>query len=324
MSTAYTTLLLLQDALADAGAVAQQSFSLVQVVRAHSAEPQALARYSGKLTTALDMQEAHDLGYGVYRVSVKAAQVALQAGNSTAAQMLLLHTCCFLVLQGCYTKHAHSTLVAGHALLRAGKLSAQQLTSFVFYLAFVQGAIYDVGDQWSKIQDALGSAREVFNLLDREPQLRVTRQPVALQAVEQSSTNGDSSSSSSSSVAAAAAAAAGIQFNDASLASCSYVHAIYCPVLSYHYTTPTFVMSIIVKLRSPHVLKRMLILLLQLLRYCHCCCHDCSYGSKELTSVVGWVPQEPALLPMTVADNIAYGLQQHEVTRQDIEYAATE
>jgi ABC-type sulfate/molybdate transport systems ATPase subunit len=27
---------------------------------------------------------------------------------------------------------------------------------------------------------------------------------------------------------------------------------------------------------------------------------------------------------MTVADNIAYGLQQHEVTRQDIEYAATE
>jgi ABC-type multidrug transport system fused ATPase/permease subunit len=89
------------------------------------------------------------------------------------------------------------------------------LTSFVFYLAFVQGAIYDVGDQWSKIQDALGSAREVFNLLDREPQLRVTRQPVELQAVEQSSTNGDSSSSSSSSVAAAAAAAAaGIQFND--------------------------------------------------------------------------------------------------------------
>jgi energy-coupling factor transporter ATP-binding protein EcfA2 len=83
-------------------------------------------------------------------------------------------------------------------------------------------------------------------------------------------------------------------------------------------------MSIIVKLRSPHVLKRMLILLLQLLHYCHCCCHDCSYGSKELTSVVGWVPQEPALLPMTVADNIAYGLQQHEVTRQDIEYAATE
>jgi ABC-type transport system involved in cytochrome bd biosynthesis fused ATPase/permease subunit len=56
---------------------------------------------------------------------------------------------------------------------------------------------------------------------------------------------------------------------------------------------------------------------------CHCYCY-CSYGSKELTSVVGWVPQEPALLPMTVADNIAYGLQQHEVTRQDIEYAATE
>jgi ABC-type multidrug transport system fused ATPase/permease subunit len=88
------------------------------------------------------------------------------------------------------------------------------LTSFVFYLAFVQGAIYDVGDQWSKIQDALGSAREVFNLLDREPQLRVTRQPVQAQAVEQTSTNGDSSSSS------VGAASAGIQFNDGEYTAC--------------------------------------------------------------------------------------------------------
>jgi ABC-type multidrug transport system fused ATPase/permease subunit len=90
----------------------------------------------------------------------------------------------------------------------------------VFYLAFVQGAIYDVGDQWSKIQDALGSAREVFNLLDREPQLRVTRQhvEVEVQATEHSSgTNGDSSTSG-------AAAAAGIQFNDG---ACSAI-VMYC------------------------------------------------------------------------------------------------
>jgi hypothetical protein len=65
----------------------------VQVVRAHSAEPQALARYSSKLTTALDMQEAHDLGYGVYRVSVKAAQVALQAGKLTLLQFSICIPC---------------------------------------------------------------------------------------------------------------------------------------------------------------------------------------------------------------------------------------
>eukprot|EP00611_Tribonema_gayanum_P018397 TRINITY_DN31503_c0_g1_i1.p1 TRINITY_DN31503_c0_g1~~TRINITY_DN31503_c0_g1_i1.p1 ORF type:complete len:115 (+),score=6.82 TRINITY_DN31503_c0_g1_i1:467-811(+) len=34
----------------------------------------------------------------------------------------------------------------------ATALPRAQLTSFVFYLAFVLGAVYDVGDQWSKIQ----------------------------------------------------------------------------------------------------------------------------------------------------------------------------
>lgn len=37
----------------------------------------------------------------------------------------------------------------------------------------VMGASYDVGDQWSRIQDALGSATTVFALLDRAPRMGV-------------------------------------------------------------------------------------------------------------------------------------------------------
>jgi hypothetical protein len=37
----------------------------------------------------------------------------------------------------------------------------------------VMGASYDVGDQWSRIQDAIGSATTVFALLDRKPRMTV-------------------------------------------------------------------------------------------------------------------------------------------------------
>jgi hypothetical protein len=41
------------------------------------------------------------------------------------------------------------TLAAGHAMLQAGRLTSAQLVTFVFYLNFVLGAVYDVGDQVS-------------------------------------------------------------------------------------------------------------------------------------------------------------------------------
>jgi hypothetical protein len=59
------------------------------------------------------MQEAHDLGYGVYRVSVKAAQVALQAGkfkllNTCALRYVLLYSSCRMSVQLCQCNKLHS------------------------------------------------------------------------------------------------------------------------------------------------------------------------------------------------------------------------
>ncbi|CAM9595516.1 unnamed protein product, partial [Phaeothamnion confervicola] len=135
----------IQDALAAAAAFAQQSFSSARLVRSFAAEPERLVGYSTRLAVTLEAMEAHDVAFGVYRVAVRLLQTALQV----------------------------AALVGGWLFLRSGMLTSRDMMSFSFYVGFVLSAAYDCGDQWTKIQDALGSAREVFALIDREPAMHV-------------------------------------------------------------------------------------------------------------------------------------------------------
>ena len=41
-------------------------------------------------------------------------------------------------------------LVAGARLVASGRLAAEKLTLFVFYVGFVSSASFDVADQWAK------------------------------------------------------------------------------------------------------------------------------------------------------------------------------
>lgn len=54
----------------------------------------------------------------------------------------------------------------------AGGLAAAQLTSFMFYTNFVLESSSDVGDQWAKIQSAIGASTKVFDLIRRVPAIR--------------------------------------------------------------------------------------------------------------------------------------------------------
>ncbi|CAM9595195.1 unnamed protein product, partial [Heterosigma akashiwo] len=56
-------------------------------------------------------------------------------------------------------------LLRGASYVQAGKMTGEQLVTFMFYTKFVADSSFDVGDQWAKIQEALGGGSAVFELL---------------------------------------------------------------------------------------------------------------------------------------------------------------
>ena len=54
----------------------------------------------------------------------------------------------------------------------AGGLPADRLTTFMFYTNFVLESSNEVGDQWAKIQQAVGASSSVFDLIKRVPAIR--------------------------------------------------------------------------------------------------------------------------------------------------------
>ncbi|CAM9963312.1 unnamed protein product, partial [Ectocarpus fasciculatus] len=146
-----------QTALAEAGSVAEQSLSLIRVVRAHANEQHERRRYGGKIGNSVELQETQGIAYGVARVVIGWSQAILLG----------------------------AVLLLGAGRVFDGRMTGQQLTTFVFYTQFVTSASFDVGDQ---IQEALGAGQKVFELLDREPIMTgQTKQAEEEQSMEQHS-----------------------------------------------------------------------------------------------------------------------------------------
>lgn len=141
-----------QDALARAAAVADEALENVRVVRALGAEAKVAAEYSAAVAVATELQRQHGIGYGVSRVGLGVAR----AGSAAAVLFL------------------------GELARRSGRIDAEALVSFVFYLAFVNGAAFDVGDQLAKVDEALGAAAAAFDVAAREPVWTGNAPPSAL------------------------------------------------------------------------------------------------------------------------------------------------
>ena len=118
---------------------AEQGLSLISTVRAHGTEAFEGARYAARLDPLLALQMRQGALYGGVRV-VNGA----------------LNTCLVSAI-----------LLLGGALAAAGVLPRSDLTAFVLYTEFISSASADVADQWTRVQEALGSASEVFSLLER-------------------------------------------------------------------------------------------------------------------------------------------------------------
>ena len=55
-----------------------------------------------------------------------------------------------------------SVLLAGWEAVASGAMTGADLTTFIFYVNFVSAASFDGGEQWTRIQEALGAGSKIF------------------------------------------------------------------------------------------------------------------------------------------------------------------
>jgi ABC-type bacteriocin/lantibiotic exporter with double-glycine peptidase domain len=105
------------------------------------------------------MREAK--GYGLC-VSVRVLSAAF-------AKSLRMYACATTFMTSAVTC---AILYVGSSLVSDGTLSTGILVSFLLYQYNLTGALSSIADIWSGMQEAVGSARKIFSILDREPALR--------------------------------------------------------------------------------------------------------------------------------------------------------
>jgi len=133
-----------QDTFADATAVSETSFRMSETIRAFDGVKTESKKYEAAQSRALDLEEVQAWGYGTHKFVSDTLQGVLQ--------VLLLAACWHMG--------------------RTGGLAAAQLTTFMFYTNFVLESSNEVGDQWAKIQGAIGASTSVFDLIKRIPAVR--------------------------------------------------------------------------------------------------------------------------------------------------------
>lgn len=132
-----------QELFAVSSALAETSFSMSETVRAFDGVNTESKKYESSQYDALQLEEVQAWAYGSHKFISDTLQAALQC---------LLLFCCWKIG-------------------RAGGLPAASLTSFLFYTNFVLESSNEVGDQWAKIQAAIGASTNVFDLISRVPEV---------------------------------------------------------------------------------------------------------------------------------------------------------
>jgi ABC-type multidrug transport system fused ATPase/permease subunit len=133
-----------QDTFANATAVAETSFSMSETIRAFDGVEIESGKFERAQSKALELEEVQAWAYGTHKFVSDTLQTILQV----------------------------SLLLACWSVGKSNGLPAAQLTTFMFYANFVLESSNEVGDQWAKIQSAIGASTSVFDLIKRAPSIR--------------------------------------------------------------------------------------------------------------------------------------------------------
>ena len=140
------------DRLAATASTADEALRNLRVARACGAESFLYGEYEHKIKRLERVQDKAGLVYGLSRV----------------------------LLGGCKGLSAVATMALGAKRVMSGALDPEKMVRFAFYAAFVNGAAFDVGDQWARVEDALGAGATAFDLARRTPEWAGAAPPSAL------------------------------------------------------------------------------------------------------------------------------------------------
>jgi ATP-binding cassette subfamily B protein len=141
-----------QDRVADVSAHIDESLHEIRTVQAYGNEVHAQDRFNAATEAAYAV--------GVHRIRVKAWLISL---------VMLIGFCAVGVI----------LWIGGHDVF-AGRLTAGQLSAFVFYAAVVASGAGTVSEIWGEIQRAAGATERLMELLDTQPTLEVAAPPISL------------------------------------------------------------------------------------------------------------------------------------------------
>ena len=132
-----------QDALANATAVAEETLSGVRTVRSFAQERAEVGRYSAAVETTFELARRRALLGAVFQGLMG-----------------------FLGFGG-----IGAVLWYGGVLLVNGQMSAGELTSFLVYTMVMAASVGALASLWEDLMKAIGASERVFALLDRKPQV---------------------------------------------------------------------------------------------------------------------------------------------------------
>ncbi len=141
-----------QDQVAEANAVAEEAIAGIRVVQWFGAERTLVDRYSGSIAES-------------YKLALRRAR--LRALFVPAVQFSVFATISLV-------------LWFGGRLVLSGELSGGDIVTFLLYTFTVAGAIGTFSGLYGQLQEALGSTRRIFEMLDEVSDIRDPMEPVEL------------------------------------------------------------------------------------------------------------------------------------------------
>jgi subfamily B ATP-binding cassette protein MsbA len=141
-----------QDRLADANAVLEESLSSIRIVQSFVREEYERARYRERIQDA-------------FRVAVRRAL----AGGGFIAFIVMVVYGGFAVM-----------LWFGSRMVVAGRITPGELVAFVLYTFVVSGAMGGMTELYGQFNSAIGATRRVFELLDTVPSINDPAEPQEL------------------------------------------------------------------------------------------------------------------------------------------------
>ena len=145
-----------QDELGAVNAILEETLSSIRVVKSFAREPYEIERFD----------------HGVERAFALSMHL-------TRARAFFVPLVSFLAFVGVVM-----VIWFGGSEVLAGHLSPGQLVSFVIYMVLIAGPVAQLGSIYGQIQESLGAAERIFELLDADPERPDSPTAVALPALE--------------------------------------------------------------------------------------------------------------------------------------------